>query len=67
VKQHPDRHPRRAVAMNGGDHNPQRADYNFFESKRIDDYDLCGRKLVWGNAEMLDGGVHCVKPIEAIL
>jgi hypothetical protein len=60
MKQHPYRHPRRAIAMNGGNDNDRDADYEF-ESKLIDDYDLWMRKLVWGNGEMLDGGGHRVK------
>jgi hypothetical protein len=47
--------------MNGGNDDDRDADYEF-ESKRIDGYDLLRKKLVWGIVEMLDGGVHCVKP-----
>jgi hypothetical protein len=54
MKQHPDRQPRRAIAMNSGNDHDCDADYEF-ELKGIDDYDLWGRKLVRGNGEMLDG------------
>ena len=41
MKQHPDRQPRRAKAVNGGNDDDSDADYEF-EGKRIDDYDLWG-------------------------
>ena len=52
MKQHPDRQPRRAKPVNGGNDNNRDADYEF-ELKGIDDYDLWGRKLVFG------GTVRC--------
>jgi hypothetical protein len=39
MKQHPDRQPRRAKTMNGGNDYDRDADYEF-EGKWIDDYDL---------------------------
>lgn len=47
MKQHPDRQPRRAIAMNRGNDDDRYADYEF-EGKGIDDNDLWGRKLVGG-------------------
>jgi len=47
--------------VNGGNDNNRDADYEF-ECKGIDDYDLWRESWFWGNGEMLDGGVHCVKP-----
>jgi hypothetical protein len=47
MKQHPDRQPRRAKPVDGGDDDNRDADYEF-EGKRIDDCDLWGRKLVRG-------------------
>ena len=61
MKQHPDRQPGRAKPVNGGNDNNRDADYEL-ERKGIDDYALWGKSLFWGNGEMLNGGVHCVKP-----
>ena len=61
MKQHPDRQPRRAKPVNGGNDNNRDADYEF-ERKGIDDYFLWGKSLFCGNGEMLNGGVHQVKP-----
>jgi len=61
MKQHPDRQPRRAIPVNGGNDNNRDADYEF-ELKGIDDYDPLGEKVCWGNGAMLNGGVHQVKP-----
>jgi hypothetical protein len=47
MKQHPDRQPRRAKPVNGGNDNNRDADYEF-ERKGIDAYDLWGRKFVGG-------------------
>ena len=61
VKQHPDRQPRRAKAVNSGNDDDRDADYEF-ESEWIDECDLGRRKLVsWGTVQMLDGAVRCVK------
>jgi hypothetical protein len=43
MKQHPDRQPRRAVTVNGGNDDDGNADYEF-ERKGIDDYYLLGEK-----------------------
>jgi len=61
MKQHPDRQPGRAIPVNGGNDDDRDADYEF-ERKGIDDCDLWGEMLVWGNGAMLNGGVHCVNP-----
>ncbi|MEP6911625.1 MAG: hypothetical protein ABI923_02660 [bacterium] len=47
MKQHPDRQPRRAKPVNGGNDNNRDADYEL-EGKGIDDYDLWGRNLLLG-------------------
>jgi len=48
--------------VNSGNNDDRDADYEF-ERKWIDDCDLSGGgSLVWGNGEMLDGGVQGVKP-----